>query len=94
MISLLKSDVLLGRNYMKGILGDQMHVLLCCAGHNLRLELKRLKSFYPEYFARYWQWIQYLRSLDRRIGEFKSRRQCVDDGSMERLPLQQLPTVA
>ena len=39
----LKSDGLLDRNYLKGTLGDQMNVLLCCAGHNLRLILKRLR---------------------------------------------------
>ena len=41
----LKSDGLLGRNYLKGTLGDQMNVLLCCAGYNLRLILKRLRFF-------------------------------------------------
>ena len=41
----LKSDGLLGRNYLKGTLGDQMNVLLCCAGHSLRLVLRRLRFF-------------------------------------------------
>ena len=92
-ISLLKSDDLLGRNYVKGMLGDQINVLLCCAGHNLRLVLKRLKYFSLEYLAQIWQWIQCLRSLGRRIGELEFSRQCVDDGSMELLPLQQFQTV-
>ena len=33
----LKADGLLGRNFLKGIQGDQINVLLSCAGHNLRL---------------------------------------------------------
>ena len=41
----IKSDGLLGRNYLKGTRGDQMNVLLCCAGHSLRLVLRRLRFF-------------------------------------------------
>ena len=41
----LKSDGLLGRNYLKGRKGDQMNVMLSCAGHNLRLILRRLRVF-------------------------------------------------
>ena len=41
----LKSDGLLGRNYLKGTEGDQMNVTLSCAGHNLRLILRRLRIF-------------------------------------------------
>ncbi len=43
----LKSDGLLDRNYLKGRTGDQMNVMLSCAGHNLRLILRRLRIFYP-----------------------------------------------
>ena len=32
----MKSDGKLGRNYLKGVLGDKMHVLLCAIGHNMR----------------------------------------------------------
>ncbi|MEJ2399284.1 MAG: transposase, partial [Gammaproteobacteria bacterium] len=39
----LKSDGLLGRNYLKGTEGDQMNVMLSCAGHNLRLILRQLR---------------------------------------------------
>jgi len=45
----LKSDGLLGRNYLKGTQGDQMNVMLSCAGHNLRLILRQLRIFW---FAR------------------------------------------
>ena len=39
----LKSDGLLSRNYLKGTEGDQMNVMLSCAGHNLRLILRQLR---------------------------------------------------
>ncbi len=39
----LKSDGLLGRNYLKGTEGDHMNVVLSCAGHNMRLILKWLR---------------------------------------------------
>jgi len=42
----LKSDGLLGRNYLKGRIGDQINVMLSCAGHNLRLILRHLRIFY------------------------------------------------
>ena len=41
----LKADGLLGRNHLKGTEGDQVNVLLSCAGHNLRLILNRLRLF-------------------------------------------------
>ena len=41
----LKSDELLGRNHLKGTDGDQLNVLLSCAGHTLRLVLRRLRFF-------------------------------------------------
>jgi IS5 family transposase len=43
----LKSDGLLGRNYLKGELGDALHAILCGAGHNIRLILRRLRIFWP-----------------------------------------------
>jgi IS5 family transposase len=41
----MKSDGLLGRCHLKGVDGDAMHAVLCGAGHNLRLLLKRLRAF-------------------------------------------------
>jgi IS5 family transposase len=38
----LKNDGLLGRNYLKGELGDALHAILCGAGHNIRMILRRL----------------------------------------------------
>jgi IS5 family transposase len=34
----------LGRNWLKGALGDAMHAVLCGAGHNIRLIINKLKS--------------------------------------------------
>ena len=53
----LKSDGLLGRNYLKGNAGDQMNVLLSCAGHSLRLILRQLRVF----------WLRILRLANARL---------------------------
>ncbi len=50
-IGQLRSDGLLGRNYLKGSNGDQMNVMLSCAGHNLRLILRQLRIFVCKYGA-------------------------------------------
>lgn len=42
----MKSDGRLGRNWLKGALGDAMHAVLCGAGHNLRMILRKLRLFY------------------------------------------------
>lgn len=47
----LKSDGRLGRNYLKGELGDKQNALLAAAGYNFRLLLKWFKRFY---FAQNW----------------------------------------
>lgn len=41
----MKSDGRLGRNWLKGALGDAMHAVLCGAGHNLRLIMRKLRLF-------------------------------------------------
>lgn len=40
----MKSDRLLGRNFLKGAKGDAMNALLCGAGHNLRKILARIRA--------------------------------------------------
>ena len=40
----MKSDGLLGRNFLKGMGGDAINALLCGAGHNLRKILARLRA--------------------------------------------------
>lgn len=46
MIGQLNADGMLGRNWLKGSDGDSLHVLLCGAGHNLRMILRHLRVLY------------------------------------------------
>jgi transposase, IS5 family len=46
----MKSDGRLGRNMLKGFLGDQINASLCAAGHNLRLIRNHIKSFLLQFF--------------------------------------------
>ncbi len=46
----MKNDGLLGRNHLKGELGDALHAILCGAGHNIRLILRTLRIFWPEFW--------------------------------------------
>ena len=50
----LKADGLLRRNYLQGRQGDEMNVLLSCAGHNLRVVLRRVGIF----CANFWAWFR------------------------------------
>ncbi len=65
----LKSDGLLGRNYLTGTEGDQMNVMLSCGGHNLRLILRQLRIF----CARIWRNLWSLLVASGRKGVFESR---------------------
>jgi IS5 family transposase len=42
----MKSDGKLGKNWLKGTLGDAVHALLCGAGHNIRMILRKLRLFW------------------------------------------------
>ncbi len=42
----MKTDGRLDRNRLKGALGDAMHAVLCGAGHNLRMILRKLQFLY------------------------------------------------
>jgi IS5 family transposase len=46
MIGHMKSDGLLGRNWLKGEIGDALHAVMCGAGHNLRMILARPRVIY------------------------------------------------
>lgn len=46
----MKMDGRLGRNPLKGALGDALHAVMCGAGHNLRLILATLRLL----AARFW----------------------------------------
>ncbi|MGF6292594.1 IS5 family transposase [Paraburkholderia youngii] len=39
----MKTDGKLDRNWLKGALGDAMHAVMCGAGHNLRMILRKLR---------------------------------------------------
>lgn len=60
----LKNDGLLGRNYLEGEVGDALHAILCGAGHNIRMILRRLRLFLPHF----WQ------PLSRLWGAFSSEQ--------------------
>ena len=47
----MKADGKLGRNYLLGELGDKINALLCGAGHNIRLILKKLREKLLLFFA-------------------------------------------
>ena len=40
----MKEDGKLGRNWLKGSLGDKINALLCGAGHNMRIILRKLRE--------------------------------------------------
>ena len=42
----MKTDGRLARNWLKGALGDALHAVLCGAGHNIRLLLKKLRLLF------------------------------------------------
>lgn len=50
----MKSDGRLGRNWLKGALGDAIHAVLCGAGHNLRLILRKLRLFCAAFLVMLW----------------------------------------
>jgi IS5 family transposase len=47
----MKNDGLLRRNWLKGSLGDALHAVLCGAGHNLRMILKKLRLLFGQILA-------------------------------------------
>jgi IS5 family transposase len=50
----MKSDGRLGRNWLKGALGDAIHAVLCGAGRNLRLILRKLRLFCAAFLVMLW----------------------------------------
>jgi IS5 family transposase len=42
----MKTDGRLSRNPLKGALGDALHAVLCGAGHNIRLLLRKLRLLF------------------------------------------------
>lgn len=50
LIGRIKTDGLLYRNWLKGSMGDAIHVMLCTAGQDLRLILRAIESFFKRCF--------------------------------------------
>jgi IS5 family transposase len=44
----MKTDGRLDRNPLQGALGDALHALVCGAGHNIRLLMKKLRLLWPD----------------------------------------------
>ncbi|VVE84553.1 hypothetical protein PSP31121_04809 [Pandoraea sputorum] len=42
----MKAEGKLGRNWLKGSIGDALNAVLCGAGYNLRTILRKLRLFY------------------------------------------------
>jgi transposase, IS5 family len=57
----MKMEGRLGRNALKGAIGDALHAVLCGAGHNMRLLLRRLRLFCA-------QWSVTMSDLHNQIG--------------------------
>ncbi len=47
----MKNDGKLGRNYLKGLLGDKLNAILCGIGHNLRLMANKVSESKKHQFA-------------------------------------------
>ena len=58
----MKADGKLGRNHLLGELGDKINALLCGAGHNIRLILKKLREFL--FFVVLFGWLEMFRQPD------------------------------
>jgi len=56
----MKMDGRLNRNPLKGALGDALHAVLCGAGHNMRMLLRKLRLFCAQFGV---EWQQLLRSI-------------------------------
>jgi IS5 family transposase len=53
----MKTDGRLRRNPLKGALGDALHAVLCGAGHNIRLLLKKLRLLCAQILASLQDWL-------------------------------------
>ena len=71
----MKNDGRLGRNWLKGALGDALHAMLCGAGHNLRMILRAIRLFYGQCFASQLQLLIFVIQQhlnDAQFNQFKS----------------------
>ena len=58
----MKTDGRLDRNPLKGALGDALHAVLCGAGHNIRLLMKKLRLLWPEMM--HWLRVEWAGTMD------------------------------
>ena len=65
MIGHLKNDGKLDKNFLKGSSGDQNHVLLCGIAHNLKMILRKLKTFFL--YLRYFRQNNLIKILTRNL---------------------------
>ncbi len=62
----MKMDGRLGRNALKGAIGDALHAVLCGAGHNIRMLLRKLWLFCAQFGVS-------LREVLAQIGQMQHR---------------------
>ncbi len=46
----LKTDNRLGRNFLKGVVGDQMNVMLASAAYNFRKWMRKAETFFVSFY--------------------------------------------
>lgn len=63
----MKMDGRLGRNPLKGAIGDALHAVLCGAGHNIRMLLKKLRLLCAQYGLSFRELLQGIRHLQQRM---------------------------
>jgi IS5 family transposase len=64
----MKEDGKLNRNYLKGTFGDKINAILCGAGHNIRIILRKLREL-RDFFLFYFQLFVFMpeKSSNRRL---------------------------
>jgi IS5 family transposase len=61
----MKMDGRLGRNPLKGAIGDALHAVLCGAGHNIRMLLKKLRLLCAQYGMKLRELLQGVREMQQ-----------------------------
>jgi transposase, IS5 family len=61
----MKMDGRLGRNPLKGAIGDALHAVLCGAGHNIRMLLKKLRLLCAQYGLNLRELLQEIRDMQQ-----------------------------
>ena len=56
-ISHMKTDGKLGRNWLKGACGDAVHAVLCAAGYNIRLLIRRFRLSFAWILFVWYEWL-------------------------------------